>query len=165
VCVMSLRLKKIVAALFVISCVASSCVAQTQNAVVKRNTYLRQGPSTSDKKIILLKSDDELELLEPNATNSYYHVRTLDAEEGYAYSKNITVQENPQSLTTDLASPSGGRWLTRSCHHGISLTRRKRRSVVLTETAPGAAMTAIPTPSHARTGATPQKMTALTITM
>ena len=38
--------------------------AQTRNAVVKHNTYLREGPSGTDKKIILLKVGDELELIE-----------------------------------------------------------------------------------------------------
>jgi uncharacterized protein YgiM (DUF1202 family) len=40
-------------------------VTQAQTAVVKRNTYLREGPSTADKIVILLKSGDELELIDP----------------------------------------------------------------------------------------------------
>jgi hypothetical protein len=82
-------------------------VAQTQNAVAKRNTYLREGPSSSDKMIILLKTGDELELIDPEQTENYYHVRTLDGEEGFAYSKNVTVKEAPEKLRTELAAPSG----------------------------------------------------------
>ena len=82
-------------------------VAQTQNAVVKRNTYLREGPSTSDKKITLLKSGDELQLIDPEATENYYHVRTSDGDEGYAYSGNVTVKEAPEKIRTELAAPSG----------------------------------------------------------
>jgi hypothetical protein len=81
--------------------------AQTQNATVKRNTYLREGPSTSDKIIILLKVGDELELVDPEPTDNYYHVRTLDGEEGFAYSKNVTVKEPAEKIKADLASPSG----------------------------------------------------------
>jgi hypothetical protein len=82
-------------------------VAQTQNAVVKRNTYLREGASGSDKKIILLKAGDELELIEPEQTENYYHVRTLDGEEGFAYSGNITVKEAAETIRREKAAPSG----------------------------------------------------------
>jgi len=82
-------------------------VTQAQNAVVKRNTYLREGPSTADKIVILLKSGDELELIDPAATDNYYHVRTDDGDEGYAYSKNLTVMETPETIRTELAAPSG----------------------------------------------------------
>lgn len=81
--------------------------AQTQNAVVKRNTYLREGPSSRDKKIILLKTGDELELIDAELTESYYRVRTLDGEEGFAYSKNVTVKEEPEKIREELAAPSG----------------------------------------------------------
>ena len=83
------------------------CMAQTQNAVVKRNTYLRKGPSTADDKILLLKTGDELELVETETSDDYYHVRTLDGEEGYAYSKNVTVKQAPEKIRTEIAAPSG----------------------------------------------------------
>lgn len=82
-------------------------VAQTPNAAVKRNTYLREGPSSNDKIIILLKAGDELELVDPEPTENYYHVRTLDGQEGFAYSKNVTVKEAPEKIKTELAAPSG----------------------------------------------------------
>src|SRR5258708_13473749 len=82
-------------------------LAQTQNAVVKQNTYLREGASSSDKKIILLKAGDELELVDPVQTDNYYHVRTLDGQEGFAYSKNVTVKQGAQEIRTRLAAHSG----------------------------------------------------------
>jgi hypothetical protein len=82
-------------------------IAQGQNAVVKRNTYLREGASGGDKKIVLLKAGDELELIDPQQTDNYYHVRTMDGEEGFAYSKNVTVKEAPEKIRTQLAAPSG----------------------------------------------------------
>ncbi len=82
-------------------------VSHTQNASVKRNTYLREGPSSSDKIVILLKAGDELELIAPTPTNNYYHVRTLDGEEGFAYSKNLTIKETADRIRTELAAPSG----------------------------------------------------------
>jgi hypothetical protein len=95
---------------FVIALVLLSAAfasAQTQNAAVKHNTYLRQGPSVDDKKVLLLKTGDELELIDPAPTENYYHVRTLDGEEGFAYVKNVTVKPAPEKLRTDLAAPSG----------------------------------------------------------
>jgi uncharacterized protein YgiM (DUF1202 family) len=95
---------------FVIALVLLSAAfasAQTQNAAVKHNTYLRQGPSVDDKKVLLLKTGDELELIDPAPTDNYYHVRTLDGEEGFAYVKNVTVKPAPEKLRTDLAAPSG----------------------------------------------------------
>jgi uncharacterized protein YgiM (DUF1202 family) len=82
-------------------------VAQTQNAVAKRNTNLRDGPSSSDKIILLLKAGDELELIDPEQIKNYYHVRTMDGEEGFAFSKNVTVKEAPEKIRTELAAPSG----------------------------------------------------------
>lgn len=80
---------------------------QGQDAVVKRNTYLREGPSTTNKKIILLKPGDELELIETEETANYYHVRTLDGDEGFAYSKNVSVKVAPEKIRTELAAPAG----------------------------------------------------------
>src|SRR5258708_4623505 len=95
---------------FVIAILLFSCgvlgIAQTQNAVVKRNTYLREGPSSSDKKIILLKAGDELELIDSEQTESYYHIRTLDGREGFAYSQNMTLKEAPEKIRGELAAPS-----------------------------------------------------------
>ena len=81
--------------------------AQTENAVAKRNTYLREGPSTKNKIIILLKAGDELELIDPEPTQNYYHVRTMDGEEGFAYTKNVTVKLAPEKIRKELAAPSG----------------------------------------------------------
>jgi len=50
-------------------------VAQAQIAVVRRNTYLRDGPSTNDKKIMLLKTGDEPELID-SVPSSPSKVRT-----------------------------------------------------------------------------------------
>jgi uncharacterized protein YgiM (DUF1202 family) len=82
-------------------------LAQNQNAVVKRNTYLREGPSSGDKIVILLKAGDELELVEPTATENYLHVRTLDGEEGFAYARNVTVKPAPETIRKDLSTPAG----------------------------------------------------------
>ena len=82
-------------------------IVQAQDASVKHNTYLREGPSSSDKVVILLKAGDELELIDPSPTDNYYHVRTLDGEEGFAYSKNLTVKESEEKIRTNLSAPSG----------------------------------------------------------
>jgi hypothetical protein len=65
---------------------------------VKRNTNLRPNPSSAQSPIRLLTPPEEVTLLSPNATNNYYHVRTNQNEEGWAYRPNVeivTVQPEP----------------------------------------------------------------------
>ncbi len=82
-------------------------IAQPQNAVVRHNTYLRAGPSTAQHRILLLKSGDELELVDPDEQAHYYHVRTLNGEEGFAYAGNVTVKVPPETIRTTLATSAG----------------------------------------------------------
>ena len=86
---------------------AQICLAQSTTAVVKRNTYLREGPSSTDKKIVLLKAGEELELLEPEAKDNYYHVQTQDGEEGFVSSRNVTVKEAAETIRTTHAVETG----------------------------------------------------------
>jgi hypothetical protein len=86
---------------------AQEAGGKPQDAVAKRNTYLRQGPSGSDKIVILLKTGDEMELIEPGQTANYYHVHTLDGDEGFVYAKNVTVKEPAEKIRKDLSAPSG----------------------------------------------------------
>jgi hypothetical protein len=63
-----------------------------QDAVVKRNVYLRPAPSTSNQPIRKLIPPDELELIDTNAVDGYYHVRTVEGdEEGWVWAKNIRI--------------------------------------------------------------------------
>ena len=74
---------------FVACGLALALSAQAATVVVERNVNLRRDPSTSQPEIRLLEPPEELELLEPQKTNSYYHVRTEDGEEGWVYSPRV----------------------------------------------------------------------------
>jgi hypothetical protein len=71
--------------------VAFTVYAFAADAVVKRSVNLREQATSTSKKLDLLVPGDELELVEPNATNGYLHVRTDDGMEGWVWSRNVRV--------------------------------------------------------------------------
>jgi hypothetical protein len=77
-------------------------VAASQTAVVTRNVNVRSGPSTDNPPITKLLPGAHLELLSPNATGGYYHVRTEDSTAGYVWGRNIQISssEAPPSTAT-----------------------------------------------------------------
>lgn len=75
-----------------------------QDAVVSRNVNLRSDPSTQNPEIRLLLPGAELFLLESEKTNGYYHVRTMAAEEGWAYGARVRLlpqEEGPTEIFND----------------------------------------------------------------
>jgi uncharacterized protein YgiM (DUF1202 family) len=62
-----------------------------QEATVVRNVNLRADPSTGNPPIKLLQSGTILTLLAPTQQDGFYHVKTQDGQEGWVWSKNITV--------------------------------------------------------------------------
>ena len=79
-------------ALLLIALVLCASAAFAQEAVVKRNVYLRPGPSTANQPIRKLIPPDELELIESSPVDGYYHVRTVEGdEEGWVWGKNIRI--------------------------------------------------------------------------
>ncbi len=93
---------------------AISCLAAT--LVVERNVNLRRDPSTGQPEIRLLEPPEELDLLEPARTNSYYHVRTDDGEEGWVYSARVRLLTDDAgnvvspSAATDVATAISETW-------------------------------------------------------
>jgi hypothetical protein len=65
--------------------------ANAQTAKVKHNVNLRPDPSTQHDSISLLKPPASLDLVEPDATNGYFHVATADGQNGWVWSKDIQV--------------------------------------------------------------------------
>ena len=80
-----------------------------QEVVVTHNVNLRNDPSTTHKAIRLLAPPDILELLEADQTNGYYHVRTVDDDEGWVYGKYVrlmaTEETEPASAETAAGPP------------------------------------------------------------
>ena len=96
---MRLTLKRIVIwTLFFLAC--PSYLA-AQHATVKRNVNLRPDPSTSNAAIELLQAGVTVTLLESATQAGYFHVKAADGQEGWAWSKNVTVDLT--STTTPIA--------------------------------------------------------------
>jgi hypothetical protein len=80
------------AVILLIALVLCTTAVFAQDAVVKRNVYLRPAPSTSNQPIRKLIPPDEIELIEPGPVDGYYHVRTVEGdEEGWVWGKNIRI--------------------------------------------------------------------------
>lgn len=75
-----------------------------QNAAqvqVVRNVTFRSGPSKTEKAIELLRPPERLELIDPQPTNGYYHVRTEEEETGWVFAQRVKLVkpgETPEEL-------------------------------------------------------------------
>lgn len=81
-----------------------------QQAKVTRNVNLRADPSTDNPPIRLLTPPEQVQLLEPDKTSDYYHVKTASGEEGWVWSPNIRILEptptpSPGITATPTAEP------------------------------------------------------------
>lgn len=61
------------------------------NVLVKHNVNLRSDPSSDNPPIAVLHPADEIELIETEQTNAYYHIRTEDGQDGWVWSRNIEI--------------------------------------------------------------------------
>jgi Bacterial SH3 domain len=93
-------------------CLLWASLAAAQTAVVKRNVNLRSDHSTDSDAIDKLTPPAQLQLVEPDPTDGFYHVRTVDNEEGWVWGRNIKIlaEAPPSSPTTPStpSTPSGG---------------------------------------------------------
>jgi len=85
-------------------------MAAAQTAVVKRNVNLRSDPSTAGDPIVLLTPPAQLQLIEPDPTSGFYHVRTTDNEEGWVWARNITIQSTGGDGDGTIASQISPDW-------------------------------------------------------
>jgi len=69
-----------------------------QEATAVRTVNLRADPSTARAPIKLLQSGTTLILLDPTPHDGFYHVKTQDGQEGWVWSKNVSLS-GIQSLT------------------------------------------------------------------
>lgn len=69
-------------------------LAAAQTAVVTHNVNLRPDASTNGTPLITLSVGTQVELIEPDQTNGYFHIRTTDGTEGWAWGHNLKVQAN-----------------------------------------------------------------------
>lgn len=85
---------KRLAALLLWSFLSVACTL-SQTAVVSRNVNLRPDPSTANDPIVKLGPPAQLQLLEPNPTNGFYHVKA-GQNEGWVWGRNISIQAGGQ---------------------------------------------------------------------
>jgi hypothetical protein len=97
-------------------CLLWASAATAQTAVVKRDVNLRSEASTDSDIIELLKPGTQLQLVEPEKTNGFYHVTADDGKNGWVWARNIKVltgtpapvtPHNPPGPITRSPPPSG----------------------------------------------------------
>jgi uncharacterized protein YraI len=83
-----------------------AATATAQTAIVTRNVNLRADPSTENSPVVALKPGAQLELLDPNASNGFLHVKTQEGKEGWAWSRNVRIQApgTASTATTTLST-------------------------------------------------------------
>jgi hypothetical protein len=62
-----------------------------QQATVARDVNLRSDPSTTNPRIELLKPGSSVTLLDLTPQGGFYHVKAADGQQGWVWSKNITL--------------------------------------------------------------------------
>src|SRR5437660_1144165 len=102
------RLRRIAVVFFFVACSAIWSFAQNPTAEVKRKVYLRDGPSMTEKKGTLLQPGDELQVLEPQSNNDFYHVQTEDGAEGWVAARNISIKQQPPEVASSTGAPVAG---------------------------------------------------------
>jgi len=92
----------------ILLCLLCSGAAMAQTAVVIRNVNLRPDPSTNQDPIIKLTPPAHVDLLEPDQTNGFYHVKA-GQNEGWVWANNIRIQaEVPGTSPSDTSAGAGG---------------------------------------------------------
>jgi hypothetical protein len=81
-------------------------VLVAQQASVKRNVNLRSGPSTVSEAVELLRSGASVTVLTAKPRGGFYHVRAEDGQEGWVWSRNVTVTAAAPP-TAEAPSPTG----------------------------------------------------------
>lgn len=87
-------------------CLLWTSLAMAQTAVVRRNVYLRSDASTGSDKLERLKPGDQVQLVEPNQTDGFYHVTAPDGQDGWVWGHNVEILASGPS--SDHAPPSSG---------------------------------------------------------
>ncbi len=90
--------------LFVL-CLLWTSLTRAQTAVVKRNVNLRSDSSIHSDIVELLKPGAQLQLLEPDQTNGFYHVTAADGQDGWVWARNITLLAGTPTPTTPTNQP------------------------------------------------------------
>ena len=77
-------------------------------AVVRRNVYLREKPSTASTAIRKLLPPEEVEILDPAQTDGFLRVQTEDSLEGWVWAKFIRTQAPAEAVLPEAAATHAG---------------------------------------------------------
>lgn len=81
-------------------------LAAAQTAVVTHNVNLRPDASTNGSPLTKLNVGAQVELLGPGQTNGYFHVKTTDGTDGWAWSHNLKVQSSAPAAVAGHVGPA-----------------------------------------------------------
>src|SRR5437870_2927671 len=85
---MTARFTKLITLVAVLFSVAN---AAATDAIVKHRATLRKDPSTRHAPLVTLTPGEDVEVIDSSLTAGYYHVRTLEGDEGWVYSRNLEI--------------------------------------------------------------------------
>jgi Bacterial SH3 domain len=92
-----------------LSLLTAAVFGLAEDGVVKHRATLRHDPSSKHKPIVSLEVGEDVELITSTQTNGYYHVRTLDGDEGWVYARNLDLVTAPapsSGTTTPSTTPA-----------------------------------------------------------
>jgi hypothetical protein len=95
--------------------VVGLCICSfAQKAIVRRNTVLRAGPSSSEAKEWSLSLGDTVTIMDATPEHGYYQVQTGDGKDGWVFSKSLRIVASPSSSqpATDPESATAGNGAT-----------------------------------------------------
>jgi len=81
-------------------------LAAAQTTVVTRSVNLRPDASSNGAPVDTLQTGTKLELVEPQQTNGFFHVKTEGGTEGWAWSRNLHVQTNGAAANAQHVGPA-----------------------------------------------------------
>jgi hypothetical protein len=100
-------MKRLAAALVLVFSYSAPSLAQQGTVTVTRNVNLRPTPSTTQQAIQLLTPPATLTLVDPTPTNGFYHVTTAQGQDGWVWTKNVSVNTSGR-IVSPLGVPPGG---------------------------------------------------------
>lgn len=77
-----------------------------QTAVVTRSLNLRPDPSTKAAPVAKLNSGAQVDFLDSSKTGGYFHVKTKDGAEGWAWSRGLHVPTNESETDAEHVGPA-----------------------------------------------------------
>jgi hypothetical protein len=100
-------------------------LAAAQTAVVTRNVNLRPDASTDNTPIEKLRPPAQVQLIAPDATAGYFHVKAADGQTGFVWGKNISISTPSSNGSTSTSAGSTGLPLSGQALFDALIAKRK----------------------------------------